>query len=363
MTILSRYILREVLRIFGMCFAGLMTVYLVIDFFEKLRKFLKPDVELADILLYFLFMTPHISFQIAPVAVLMATLLSIGLLSRSNEITAMRSCGISLFRIMLPFLGFAAAVSWMLFIMSAVIVPISTLRAEYIKALRIEHKDPKTIFRSDRTWIQSGNQTLVNIEAVESLGTTLKGVSVYRLGQDFQLKEFTEAETARYSQRGWVLHDGIERRLSPEGKTETSTFATKPIHLDQIPEDFNTWLGFESQEMTLVDLKAYAERLRRDGYNFSRYLTDYYGRVAFPFVSLVMAVVGIALSLRLTGVRGGGMAIGIGQALVIAFLYWTAHSVAITLGRSGALIPILAGWFANLVFFSFGCYLILRVRY
>ena len=95
MTILFRYILREYVKVFTMCFAGLMTIYLVIDFFEKVRKFIRYDVEVSTVLGYFLLRTPAISFQIAPLAILMATLLTLGLLSKNLEITAMRSCGIS----------------------------------------------------------------------------------------------------------------------------------------------------------------------------------------------------------------------------------------------------------------------------
>ena len=97
MTILFRYLLREYVKIFTMCFSGLMTIYLVIDFFEKVRKFLRYDASALDVLTYFALKMPGISYQIAPLAVLMATLLTIGVLSRSHEITAMRSCGISLY--------------------------------------------------------------------------------------------------------------------------------------------------------------------------------------------------------------------------------------------------------------------------
>ena len=101
MTILSRYILREALRIFLMAFSGLMTIYLVVDFFEKTRKFSDHDPRFVDVAVYFLFRTPEIAFQMAPLAVLLATLLSLGTLSRTREITAMRSCGMSLFRVAL----------------------------------------------------------------------------------------------------------------------------------------------------------------------------------------------------------------------------------------------------------------------
>ena len=97
--------------------------------------------------------------------------------------------------------------------------------------------------------------------------------------------------------------------------------------------------------------------------SFTRLLTDYYGRLAFPFVTIIMVMVGIALSLRRSGVRGGSMAMGIGQAFIVGFCYWTTHSIAIALGRGGVLMPMLAGWMANLLFASFGLYLLLKVRY
>ena len=115
--------------------------------------------------------------------------------------------------------------------------------------------------------------------------------------------------------------------------------------------------------MTLSDIRAYVDRLQLTGTLLPRLLTDYYGRIAFPCVTFIMVVVGIALSLRRTGVRGSGMAMGIGQAMAVGFFYWSTHSVAIALGRGGALSPMLAGWMANLVFLTFGCYLLLKVRY
>lgn len=362
MTILFRYILREYVKIFVMCFAGLMTVYLVVDFFEKVRKFIRYDADFLTILWYFVLRTPGVSFQMAPLAILMATLLSLGMLSRNHEITAMRSCGISLYRIAAPFLAVSLAVALILFGFTAVVIPRATAEAEYVKTALIEKKGPPATFKADRTWVQVGGQALLNFDAVDTDGITLQGVSLYHLGPDFRLAEITEAKTAHYTERGWVLLSGVRRSLLPSGALLTEPFERRPVVLSQTPDDFSTWLSAESEEMTLLEIRSYVERLRRDGYNFARFLTDYYGRVAFPFVCVVMAIVGVALSLKRSGIRGGGLAVGIGQALVLGFLYWTTHSVAIALGRSAVLIPILAGWMANLLFLSFGCYLFLKVR-
>lgn len=362
MTILFRYILREHVKVFTMCFAGLMTIYLVIDFFEKVRKFIRYDADASAVLGYFLLRTPGISFQIAPLAVLMATLLTLGVLSKTREITAMRSCGISLYRISAPFLSFSLAVAIVLFSFSAVVIPQSTAQAEYVKTTLIEKKSSPATFKADRDWIQVDDHTLMNVEVVDPGGATLRGISLYQLGPAFTLGEIMEAREARSTPQGWVLLRGVRRSFLPNGGLLVEEFESRPIALSHSPEDFNSWLSAESDEMTLMEMRSYVDRLRKDGYNFARFLTDYHGRVAFPFVSVVMTVVGIALGLRGSGVRGRGMAIGIGQALMIGFLYWTTHSVAIALGRSGVLLPVMAGWFANLLFCSFGFYLFLKVR-
>jgi len=363
MTILFRYMLREQVKVFAMCLSGLMTVYLVVDFFEKVRRFIRYDVQLVTLAEYFLLRTPAIFFQIAPLAMLMATLLTLGVFSRNREITAMRSCGISLMRIAVPFFLFSFAVAGVLFLFSAVIIPYATAQADYVKTVKIEKKPSGPAAKSDRSWIQIGDRTLMNFALVEPDGFTLHRVTLYQLGEDFRLMRMTEAGGAHYTAQGWVLMNGTHRRLLPDGSVQVEAFEQAPIPLSQTPEDFSTWLSTETEEMTLADLNTYINRLRRDGYNVARFLTDYHGRIAFPFVSIVMAMVGISLSLRQSGVRGRGMAMGIGLALVVGFLYWAAHSVAIALGRSGALTPLMAGWLANLLFFSLGSALFMQVRH
>ena len=142
MPILFRYLLREYAKIFFMCFAGLMTIYMVIDFFEKVRRFLNYDVNWLDVLLYFALKVPGISFQIVPLAILMASLLTLGLLSRNNEITALRSCGISLPWIASPFVVFATMMALVLLLFSSTVIPLASNKAEEIRAIHIHEKPP-----------------------------------------------------------------------------------------------------------------------------------------------------------------------------------------------------------------------------
>ncbi|MEK7305172.1 MAG: LPS export ABC transporter permease LptG [Nitrospirota bacterium] len=363
MTILFRYILREYAKIFLMCFSGLMTIYLVIDFFEKVRRFLKFDANMVDVLTYFALKTPAISFQITPLAILMATLLTLGLLARNNEITAMRSCGISLTWIASPFLIFAAGISLILLSFSSTVIPLALEKAEEIRLIRIEKKPAPMAVKAPRPWIRMGSDSLMHVAEVEIGGTVLHRVHLYHFHNGFRLDRMTEAATATYTPDGWMLQNGNQRRFHPDGSVALVQFGQQPVELSLIPDDFSTWLAGDSETMTIRDIRGYMSRFKNEGSSFARLLTDYYGRLAFPFVAVIMVIVGIALSLRRSGVRGGTMAVGIGQAFVVGFCYWTTHSIAIALGRGGLLAPMLAGWIANLLFASFGLYLLLKVRY
>ena len=363
MPILFRYLLREFGKVFTMCFTGLMTIYLVIDFFEKVRRFLRYDADWLDVLIYFLLKTPAISFQIAPLAILMATLLTFGLLSRGHEITAMRSCGISLPWITSPFIAFAAGIALVLLLFSSTVIPLAASKSEEIRTTRIEKKPPATALKLQQPWTRVGADTLMHVTSVSVGGELLGDVRLFQFDRNFQLIDMTEADEARYIDQTWTLYQGRHRRFSPDGTVSVTEFDHQAIALTLIPDDFTTWLAGDSELMTFRDIRAYTSRRYQEGSQAARFQTDYYSRIAFPFVTVIMVLVGIALSLRRSGTRGGSMAMGIGQALAVGFCYWTTHSISIALGRGGALTPLMAAWMANVLFLSFGLYLMFKVRY
>ncbi len=363
MTILFRYILFEYMKIFGICFSGLVTIYVVIDFFEKVRRFLRFESGILPILTYFALKIPSISFQVAPFAILVATLLTIGLLSRSNEITAMRSCGISLLWMTSPFLLFSTGVAVILFLFSSTVIPLASEKAEEVRVVQIEQRPAPVTVKAVQPWARISADGLMEVNEIDAAGTVLRGVRIFYFRPPFKLDRITEAAEVRYTPQGWVLLNGNHRRFHSDDTVELALFTEQTINIPLIPDDFSSSLVGNSETMTFREIRNYLARFQHEGFSFARLLTDYYGRVAFPLVTVVMMLVGIALSLRRSGVRGGSMAMGIGQAFIVGFCYWTTHSVAIALGRGGALAPMLAGWMANALFLSFGLYLLLKVRH
>ncbi|MCP9456013.1 MAG: LPS export ABC transporter permease LptG [Nitrospira sp.] len=363
MTILFRYILREHVKIFLMCFWGLLAIYLVIDFFEKIRRFLRYDSGVVPLIMYFALKIPAISLQIAPFAILVATLLTIGLLARSNEITAMRSCGVSLLWMTSPFLLFATVLSLFLLALSSTIVPLASEKAEEIRLINIEKRPTPLTVHTAQPWIRIGADTLMHITVVQAGSQVLQGVRLFHFDQAFHLNQIIEAAEARYTGKTWILYNGVRRSFKSNHTVDVVPFAEQPISIPLIPEDFATSLTGNFESMTFRTIRDYVARFQAAGVSFARLLTDYHSRIAFPMVTIVMVLIGIALGLRRSGVRGGGLAVGIGQAFIVSFCYWTTQSVAIALGRGGAMAPVVAGWLANIVFISFGLYLLLKVRH
>ena len=138
---------------------------------------------------------------------------------------------------------------------------------------------------------------------------------------------------------------------------------TLPFDLSLTPKDLQEWMSLEPEYMTLEQLMSHVKGLRQKGLSISRFLTDYWGRVALAFVTLVMTILGVSIGLLRMGTRHTSIAKGVGQALAISFLFWTTHSIGIALGRSGALPPVVAGWIACFTFLIVGLNLFLRVRY
>jgi lipopolysaccharide export system permease protein len=399
MTLLMRYLLRQHLRVFGVCLIGLTSIYLIVDFVEKVRKFVSYKAELHHVLWYFALKLPSILFQIMPLAILMSSLLTLAILSRHNEITAMRSSGVSLYRVVIPFLAVAQAMTLLMLWANDAVIPGANQQAELVREMQIERRTPRAFFKGNEIWVRLGNHILMRgdlaeegpampvsitkmiSDSIANMGKVLrgwlgigipeitpafplklKGISLYRLNPDFSIQEVLIAEEMRNEGGQWLLVSGMSRTLGADESVKSTPFDRLPVTLNQKPEDFRRMLGVSSEGLSLHDLSAYVDRLGKDGYNAARYATDLFGRIAFPFVCVIMALIGTSMSLMETGVRGKGLVKGVGYSLLIGFLYWATHSVALALGRSGVLPPLLAGWSPNMLFLSFAGYLFLHVR-
>lgn len=363
MGILFWYFVRQYLKILTLCFTGLTTIYLIIDFFEKLRKFLRHDAELTSMLMYFFCKVPGISFTLMPFAVLMTSLLTIGVLNKNQEITAMRSCGISLLHVTMPFLVVTGILIVILLELTAVVVPLANAKAEYIRTVEIQKKPQPMSFTTKDLWLHIHDNSIMHVQRVDPEGSQLHRVTLYRLNNQFSLNEWLSAASAHFTNGQWFLHNADQRLIESDGKVAITQCPVLPLELSLTPDDLKIWNFLEPEYMTLDQLGTHIERLRQEGHNATKFLVDYWRRVAFAFVPLIMTILGVSIGLLGMGTRTIGVAKGIGQALGISFLFWATNSVGLALGRGGVLPPVIAAWIACAMFFIVSLNLFLKVRY
>jgi len=343
MPILLKYILREYLKVLALCLGMLLLVYLAIDFFGKIGRLVQEDASFSMIFLYFGLKIPKILFDISPIGILVATLITLGLQSRNNEIVVVTAFALSL-------ITGAANLSF---------IPMTKQKTDFVRAVKIKKYQEQSYFGQNRLWLREGRHTFINIDFADSINRVLHKATIYKLRDDFTLEESMEADRIEYENGTWMMDRGRIRRFSTDGTMTETTFEKEPVALSRKPSEFKG-LDVDTDKMKYSELRKYINRLAKDGYDVARFRVDLYSKVSLPFVNFLMTL--IAIPFGLVETRSRGVARGVGLSLLIGTSYWIIHSVALSMGHGGLIPPLLAGTFANLLFLSTGIYLFLGIR-
>jgi lipopolysaccharide export system permease protein len=353
--ILSRHLVSEFLRLVALCLAAFIVVYLIADFSDRIDYFLKYQAPVGAIVRYFLVRIPLIVNEVLPVAVLAAMLLSLGEFSRHNELTAMRACGLSSAQIVAPLLGVCLMLSAGIFVWNEKVVPYFATRAHYINTIEISKRQMRGLLGDQEIWAR-GRDTFYNIQTFDSRSSTLVGITIYTIDPEFHLKGLLEIPRAHWNGRKWVFREGVERVVAADGEVQTIALAPGTLDLREKPADLMA-VRRDAEEFSYSEFKAWVDNLRKKGLDTTEYLVDLHLKLAVPFIITVMALISMPLGMR--NLRSSSLANNIGLGLLIGASYWFVLALAVSLGHSGALPPILAAWTANAIFAAIGFFLLL----
>lgn len=358
MTLLSKHIFREFITLVAGVLAGIIVVYLSVEFLQKADRLIKFHASFSQVGRYFLYSIPSMVSLSLPMATLIASLLSLGNLSRHNEIIAMRASGVSLARIIMPMIVGGVLLSALGFLNTEYVIPVYSSRADYVRNVEIEKKQQRVMFQQHKLWLRGPDNSIVNIDLVSPNRTEMIGINIYKLNPDYSVRERIKADSLLWENGNWrlkhsrtftVVDDEIRFHVSDD---EIFNIVENPNDLGMIVKD--------SQEMNFRELWDYVKRLKSSGYKAASYEVDLYNKIAFPFSSLLVVMLSIPLSIH--KVRSGGAGKGIAIAVVIAFFYWTLMSVGGSLGRSGMFPPMVAAWFANIIFGAAAIVVLVRIQ-
>ncbi|HUT08309.1 MAG TPA: LPS export ABC transporter permease LptF [Candidatus Latescibacteria bacterium] len=357
--VLDRYIARKFLAILALAFSALAAATLLATFFERLSDTLRHGKPVGLLVRYVLFKLPEFLAYLLPVAVLTATLLTFGLLAKFNEATALKACGISAYRSILPVLVLSAAVSGLAFLVQERVVPAAHARAEDAWN-RIADLPPRSYSYLNRHWVlgRAGNR-IYHYDYFEPGSLTFSRMSIFDIDPGrwaltrrfFAEKATIEKDTLIYRE-GWVRNFAAPA-APPFAKAESGRLA-----VDEEKDVFlKTWK--EPLQMTLGELRKYTAEVRGMGFRAGRLRAELGQKTALPLVSLVMALLAVPFGFSM-GKKGA--LVGVGLSVALAMAYWGTFAVFRSLGGAEVLTPFLGAWGANLIFGLAGVSLLFRLR-
>jgi LPS export ABC transporter permease LptG/LPS export ABC transporter permease LptF len=359
-TILDDYVLRGFVLYLAMIVAAFLMLLLVFTLFELLGDIMRNQVSPLTVGEYLVNVTPFFLYTTTPLSMLLAVLVTFGLLQRSNEITAIKATGISLYRIIVPVLMASMLVAGVLFLSDQLYLPYTNKRQDALRN-QIKGKPAQTYLRPDRKWIFGQHSDIYYYQFFDPDRDVFGGVSVFQFDpHTFQITHRIAADRAHWSSSmgRWVYEEGWERSLSGSAIESYHKFdaATYP-ELPEAPAYFKKEIK-QSSEMSYDELRRYIYDLEQSGFDVVRLRVQLQKKIAYPLITLVMAVLAIPFALsagKRSAVAGLATAIGIGV------VYWTISGLFEAMGNLSQLPPAVAAWSPDLVFGCIGGYLILRM--
>ncbi len=367
-SLLDLYVGLLYVRVLGFCIAGMLGLFYISTFVDLSDKLFTGTATATMLLQYFWWASPQFTYYIIAIAVLLATVVTIGILTKSSELIVMRACGISLYRTAVPLLVAAATGSAALYGLEEVVLGPANRRASDLNRL-IRGQSPRTFDALSRKWLTGNDGTVYHYLSYSPSARELNGLTVltFTSAESTSVKRRTFAAvataeaaptTAAVASRRWQARKGWTRTFGNDMViSEFSRFDDQVLTLEP-PETFVTEAPPPAQ-MNFAQLRTYITDLRAAGYDVREDEVALYRKVAFPFVTIVMTLIGVPFAVS-TGRRGAVYGVGVG--IVLALIYWTMISVAAAFGAGGAMPPMLAAWTPNLVFGAGAVYLLFTVR-
>lgn len=358
--ILDNMILRDFLTYLAMIMATFLMLALVFTFFELLTDIVRNKVSFLLLAAYLLNLSPSLIYLMAPMSVLLAVLITFGLLQKSSELTAMKATGFSIYRATLPVVVVAAAFAVGLFIFDQLYIPQTNRRQEILRN-QIKGKPAQTYLQADRKWIFGESNQIFYYQVFDPDTDRFGGITVFAFDpRTFQLTRRVHADAAHWEPglKKWVFENGWVRSFEGSSIQEYRTFDVSTFNeMNEDPSYFKKEVR-QSSEMNYEELSHYIRDLKQSGFDTVRLKVQLQKKIAYPVITLVMAVLAIPFSAQSR--RGGALA-GVAIALGIAIVYWVTAGVFEAMGNANQLPALLAAWAPDVIFALAGGYLVLRV--
>jgi LPS export ABC transporter permease LptG/LPS export ABC transporter permease LptF len=357
--LLDRYVVRSFSMVFALVVLSGVSLFVIFDLSETIDEILKNKVSSSVVLNYYKYQSLQMFYDIAPIVVLVTTLMTFSLLARTNEITACKALGMSLYRLALPALAASLIVTLFCGYLESAVLPASNAKVAQLKDRIRGSETVRTYRRADRQWLFGQGRYIYNYLHYDPQRPSLQRLQVFDFDEGHQLSRRLVADSAVFLGDVWKFSNGWSRNFNSVEVTDYLRFTDdKIVRYPETPDYFESEIR-PPEQMRYSELKDYIEELRDSGQPVPELQVELQNKIAFPVVSLVMALVALPFAFRL-GRQGALYGLGISVVLGIVFLGIFAFFT--TLGEAGALPPAVAVWSPSAVFAVLSIYLFLGVK-
>ncbi len=355
MNLLNRYLFTQFTKNFLLVSFGFISIYLLIDFFEKIDNFTGAGKSVPYILQFFLLNIPFVLDQLGPILILLAGILTLGVLYHNNELTALKAGGIHLRHIVDPILLSGAFFTLIFLLMAQWILPKTISTTNQIWYEEVQGKVTLGVHRNNR-YYSKGTEGFYSFEWPDSEQYVFRNFSYSRWNQEYNLHSLISAEWAEWKDDKWHLKNGQIQQRHVDSHYTTDVFQSKVISLPESPDHFFI-PEYRSAEMSLTELFLYIFQKDREGSSTVAW-TNFFGRISYIFIGLPLLVLGLPILIHSYKKWGRDLSIAVPASCGIAFLAWAVWGALQSLAKAGYLSPFFAASAIHLFFAIFGLILL-----
>ena len=358
--IVDRYLIKTFLTAFLLVFVIVYAVFSLVNFIDVNNDIQKNNVDQAILIDYFQFVAPETIRWVLPISTLMGTMISFALLSKNSEIIAFKSSGVSIYRLSVPVIFMALVVSIFAFYNNDFLIPATAPRLAEIKGI-IRDRPIQTTRDPRNRWVLGEEKNRIyHFQLYNEDERLLEELHVYDIDPvSYQLRQHIYARQAEWSDDSWVSDNGWITYFSGTTRSPTEITSVQELPIPEHP----TYFGQEikpSDQMSYSELTDYVDTLAAYGFATTRENFDLYWKLSFPFLPLVMTLLGLPFAF--TTARRSGPMTGISISIGLVIVYWGMMSLFRALGQTGLLPALLAAWAPNIAFIGFGALLFATLR-
>jgi len=357
--VIDRYVLRGFCFYFLLVLVVFLGLFVVVTLFELLPDIVGHHSSIVTVILYFIFYTPQMLFWVVPLTILLAILINLGTMTKSNEILAIKAAGMSLYRLSIPLLLVGILVSGSIYLMQDFVLPYTNQRQDEYRDI-IKGRAPQSYRNPDRKWMAGSDDRIYHYKYFNYQKNEFSNLSIFQFEPGtFNLHEWTFAGSGIWNGNGWLLQKVSLHRMSddgvnPEVKLIPAIFTSEMDRPEYFKDDVRT-----ASQMSYGELESYIDGLQKKHFDVTPLTLDLYRKLSYPLVSFIMVLLGIPFSFK-TGRKGAFY--GIGICIGLGILYWSTFELFGKLGDINRLSPMVAAWFPNLIFGLGGMWMMLRVK-